>query len=172
MKPRTRLAISSAAVSKAGSAPHSERESARSGHIPPVCLRFAQIKERSYFPQMTRRARLRLAHPGLPFGISPDVGAVVIKKVTLDVALAGLGQQRRIRRPRDQGSYFSGLGSLPTWRQACVASRDSRLCRIAVSFVRARFHPESAPRGPGKRRDLRCAATASCHDQQHSTRSG
>ena len=70
------------------------------GHISPVGFRLGGVKRRLILAPNHQQARLLLTHPGLPFGIVFDVGAVVVEEIALNLGLAGLTEKRKFIRPQ------------------------------------------------------------------------
>src|SRR6266481_5381773 len=59
-------------------------------HIAAIGFGFRGVERGLILTPDHQQSRLLLSHPSLPFGVTLDVGAVVVEKVALDVGLAGL----------------------------------------------------------------------------------
>ena len=72
----------------------------RTGNILEISGRLAQVKRQVVLPPENKKARLRLLHPRLPFGVSQDIRAVVIKEITLYLRLPGRVQKCKLVSPK------------------------------------------------------------------------
>src|SRR6266702_4219281 len=70
------------------------------GNLAFVSLRFRSLKRLIVSSPHHERRRLRLPEPGLPCGITCDVGPVVEEEVDLDVAFARFVDKRELVRPQ------------------------------------------------------------------------
>src|SRR6476659_4820601 len=63
------------------------------GHVPPICLRLGQLEGLVVLAPDDQKPGLVLLHPGLPPGISVDVGAVIVEEIALDLCLPRLSEE-------------------------------------------------------------------------------
>src|SRR6266478_7018368 len=111
------------------------------GHISPVRFRLRGVKRCLVLAPNHRQARLLLTHPSLPPGIVFDVGAVVVKEVTLKLDLAGLVEKSKFIRPQvGVIAFHVGIAS--------DMARPRRLQRQEVATKRAFVGGAVGPKGP------------------------
>ena len=65
-----------------------------------IAFRFARIERKIMFSPDHKQARLFLAHPCLPLGISLDVCAVVVEQIALNLRLTWLAQEGKLICPQ------------------------------------------------------------------------
>jgi hypothetical protein len=120
-------------------------------YILSVALWFARVEREIVLTPDYQQARLLLAHPGLPFRVSVDIGSIAVEEVALNLGLAGLIEKVEFICPEirviafdvgvQQGNVrkrivlrFCGSCTLPCLRNITSSEQPGTLpCRLACA---------------------------------------
>src|ERR1700733_1111302 len=111
-------------------------------YVPPISFRLREVEGEIILTPDHQQAWLLLAHPGLPCGISVDVGAIVVKQVALNVGLPRLTEKGRFIGPEIRVIAFH-VGIVPDMARPRGWQRQEICAKRA--FVGSAISPKRPP---------------------------
>ena len=123
-------------------------------HVAAIGLRLRGIERAFIFAPNHQQARLFLAHPGLPLGVSIHVSAVIVEEVALNVRLARLVEKIKFIGPEIRVMALD-VGIVADVACARGGKRE-KIC-AQRAFVGGAIGPESSTRFPIRAQAGNCA---------------